>query len=93
MMCDGWKAIGGGVSLASVGELLLQLFLGLAEFFSGLFPERFREAARTGPMWRRALAAIGIALGSLIIGLTVAAIVFAAGAVLFGVVAGRVRIF
>ena len=33
MMCDGWKAIGGGVSLTTVGELLLQLFLGLAEFF------------------------------------------------------------
>ena len=76
-----------------MGELLFQLFLGLAEFFSGLFPERFKEAARTGPMWRRIIAAIGIGLGSIIIGLTVAAIVFAAGAILVGMLAAIVRAF
>ena len=68
--------------------MLLQLFLSLAEFFSGVIPERFRQAARTGPMWRRIIAAIGIGLGSLFIGLTIAAMVFAAGAVLIGLVAG-----
>lgn len=71
-----------------MGEFLLQLFLSLTEFFSGLLPERFKEAARTGPMWRRIIAAIAIGFGSLIIGLTVAAIVFAAGFLLFAVVAG-----
>ena len=76
-----------------MGELLLQLFLSLAEFFSGLFPESFKEAARTGPMWRRIIAAIGIGLGSIIIGLTVAAIIFVAGTVLFGVVVGVFRAF
>lgn len=76
-----------------MGELLLQLFLSLAEFFSGLFPERFKEAARTGPMWRRIIAAIGIGLGSIIVGLTVAAIVVAAGFLLVAVVAGVVRAF
>lgn len=74
-----------------MGELLLQLFLGLAEFFSGLFPERFKEAARKGPMWRRITAAIGIGIGSVLIGLTVAAIAFAAGAILFGMIAEIVR--
>lgn len=76
-----------------MGEALFQLFLGLAELFAGLFPERFKEAARVGPMWRRILAATGIGLGSIIIGLTVAAIVFAAGAILYGVVVGTVRAF
>ena len=60
-----------------MGELVAQLFMGLAEFFAGLFPERFRQAARTGPMWRRIVAALFVGLGSLIIGLTVAALVVA----------------
>lgn len=93
MACDGWKAIGNGASLITVGELLFQLFLSLAEFFSGLFPERFKEAARKGPMWRRTIAAIGIGIGSILIGVAMAAIVFAASTVLFGVVAGIVRAF
>lgn len=71
-----------------MGEFLLQLFLSLTELLSGLFPERFKEAARTGPRWRRIIAAIAIGFGSLIIGLTVAALVFAAGFLLFAVAVG-----
>lgn len=76
-----------------MGEALFQLFLSVAEFFAWLFPERFRKAARTGPMWRRVLAAIGIALGSIVMGVTAAAIVFAAGFLLFAVVAGIIGAF
>ena len=70
-----------------MGELLVQLFLGLAELFSGLFPERFKESARTGPTWRRIIAAIFIGLGSLLVGLVVAALLFAVAAVIWGFLA------
>ena len=61
-----------------MGELLLQLYFGLAEFFAGLFPERFREAARTGPVWRRTVFAIVVGFGSIAVGLIIAALVLAA---------------
>jgi hypothetical protein len=57
-------------------NLVAQLFMGLAELFSGLFPERFKEAARTGPIWRRIFMALFVVFGSLIVGLVVAALVF-----------------
>ena len=60
-----------------MGEFVLQLYVGLAELFAGLFPERFREAARTGPLWRRIIMTVFVMFGSLIVGLVVAALVFA----------------
>ncbi len=72
-----------------MGELVLHLYMGLAQFFSGLFPERFQEAARTGPMWRRVVIALFVGFGSLAVGLIVAALVLAAlfliGAVAIGI--------
>jgi len=73
-----------------MGELVANLFMGLAQFFSGLLPERFQEAARTGPMWRRIITALLVGFGSLVVGLVVAALVlvaiFLAAAVVIGIV-------
>lgn len=74
-----------------MGELAAQLFMGLAESFSGLFPERFKDAARTGPIWRRMVFALFVGLGSLIVGLVVAACVLAVAFVLVAVVLGIFR--
>ena len=76
------------VGLGSMGELILHLYMGLAQFFSGLFPERFREAARTGPMWRRVVIAVFVGFGSLVVGLIVAALGLAALVLLGGVAIG-----
>ena len=46
--------------------------------FAGLFPERFKEAARTGPLWRRILMALIVTFGSIIIGSVVAVLALAA---------------
>jgi hypothetical protein len=71
-----------------MGELVAHLFMGLAEFFSGLFPERFREAARTGPLWRRVIIALFVGFGSLAVGLLVAALVLAGLFLIVAVVIG-----
>lgn len=72
-----------------MAELVLNVYLHLAHLFADLFPERFREAARTGPMWRRVVTALVIGLGSLATGLIVAALVLAAlfliAVVVFGI--------
>jgi hypothetical protein len=72
-------------------NLVAQLFMGLAEFFSSLFPKRFQEAARTGPLWRRIIMALFVMFGSLIVGLVVAALVFAVMFFLAAVVIGLGR--
>ena len=74
-----------------MGELVAQLFMGLAQLFAGLFPERFREAARTGPTWRRIIAAFLFGFGSLIVGLIVAALAVAVMFFLAAVVIGVLR--
>ena len=68
--------------------MVLNVYLQLAQLFAGLFPERFRQAARTGPMWRRVAVAIFIGFGSLAIGLIVAALVLAALFLIAAVVIG-----
>jgi hypothetical protein len=73
-----------------MGELVAHLYMGLAQFFSGLFPERFQEAARTGPLWRRVTIALFVGLGSLVVGLLVAAFVLAALFLIVAVVIGIV---
>lgn len=69
-----------------MGDFLFHLFFGLAQFFSGLFPERFTDAARTGPTWRRVMIRAFIGLGSIVVGLAVAALVFAVGLAVVAVV-------
>ena len=71
-----------------MGELVLNVYLQLAQLFAGLFPERFREAARTGPMWRRVLVALFVGFGSLAIGLIVAALVLVVLFLIAAVVGG-----
>ena len=71
-----------------MGELVAHLYMGLAEFFSGLFPDRFREAARTGPLWRRVIIALFVGFGSLAVGLLVAALVLAGLFLIVAVVFG-----
>lgn len=76
-----------------MGELVAQLYMGLAEFFSGLFPERFKKAARTGPIWRRIIMALLVGFGSLWVGLVVAALLFAVAFFIAGFVIAIVRAF
>jgi hypothetical protein len=76
-----------------MGELVAHLYMGLAQFFSGLFPERFTEAARTGPLWRRIIVALFIGIGSLVVGLVVAAFALAIGFFIVAVVVGILRLF
>ncbi len=76
-----------------MGELVAQLYMGLAEFFSGLFPERFKRAARTGPIWRRIIMALLVGFGSLLVGLVVAALLFAVAFFIAGFVIAIVRAF
>ncbi len=73
-----------------MGELLVELYFWLAQFFGGLFPERFKEAARTGPIWRRIVIALVVGLGTLTVGLLVAAVALA---VVFLIAAFVIRIF
>lgn len=76
-----------------MGELVAHLFMGLAQFFSGLFPEHFIKAARTGPLWRRIILALFVGIGSVVIGLIVAALVLAVAFFIVAVVVGIVRLF
>jgi hypothetical protein len=76
-----------------MGELAAHLYMGLVQLFSGLFPEHFRESARTGPIWRRIIFALFFGFGSLIVGLVVAACVLAVAFVLFAIVVGIFRAF
>ena len=76
-----------------MGELAAQLFMGLAEFFSGLFPERFKKAARTGPLWREIIVALFVGIGSLVVGLVVAALLFAVAFLIAGFLIAIVRAF
>jgi hypothetical protein len=76
-----------------MGELVAHLYMGLTQFFSGLFPERFTEAARTGPLWRRFIVALFIGIGSLVVGLVVAALALAIGFFIVAVVVGIARLF
>jgi hypothetical protein len=64
-----------------MGELLFHMFLGLAEFFSGLIPERWKTAARTGSVWRRYLFKMLVALGSIAVGLACAVGLFGIGTI------------
>ena len=74
-----------------MSELVAQLYMGLAQIFADLFPERFKEAARTGPMWRRIIMALFVGFGSLFVGLIVAALVLAAMFFIAVVAIGIVR--
>lgn len=74
-----------------MGEFVLQLYLGMAQLFAGLFPERFQVAARTGPTWRRIAFAFFIGLGSVAVGLIVAALALAALFLAIALVFGLVR--
>jgi hypothetical protein len=76
-----------------MGELVAHLYMGLAQLFSGLFPERFQESARTGPIWRRIIFSLFIGFGSIIVGLAVAAFLLGAAFILFAVVLGIFRAF
>ena len=76
-----------------MGELVVQLYMGLAQLFAGLFPLRFRDAARTGAIWRRVAIGIFVGLGSTVVGLLVAAFALAAIFVIAGVAIGIVRAF
>ena len=74
-------------------EPLANLYMSLAQLFADLFPKRFHEAARSGPIWRRILVALFIAFGSLVVGMVAAAIVVAAGFLVIVVVIGIFRAF
>ena len=74
-----------------MGELVVQLYMSLAEFFSGLVPERFREAARTGPMWRRVVIALLVGFASLAVGLILAALALAALFLIAAIAIGIVK--
>ena len=76
-----------------MGELVAALYMGLAQFFAGLFPERFQEAARTGPIWRRIVMALFVGFGSLTVGLLVAALALAVIFFIAAFVIGIVRLF
>ncbi len=76
-----------------MGELVAELYMGLAQFFAGLFPERFKQAARTGPIWRRIVMALFVAFGSLTVGLLVAALALAVVFFIAAFVIGIVRLF
>ena len=76
-----------------MGELVAELYMGLAQFFAGLFPERFKEAARTGPTWRRIIIALLVGFGSLMVGLVVAALALAAAFFVVALVIAIVRLF
>lgn len=74
-------------------ELVVEIYMWLAQFFAGLFPKRFQEAARTGPIWRRIVVALFAGFGSLVVGLFVAACVLAVAFVLVAIALGVFRAF
>jgi len=76
-----------------MAEPLARLYMELAQIFADLFPKRFHEAARSGPMWRRILVGLLIAFGSLVVGMVAAAIVMASGFLVIVVALGIVRAF
>jgi uncharacterized RDD family membrane protein YckC len=76
-----------------MGELIGALFTRLAEMFSGLIPERYKLAGRTGPIWRRVLISLLLGVGSLVIGLALAASVTAAVFVIAALVLAIFNLF
>ena len=88
-----WPIEGGCDSLTGMGELVVHLYIGLAQFFSGLLPERLRRAARTGPLWRRIVVALFVGIASVVVGLFVAALLLTAAFLVIAVVMGIARLF
>ena len=76
-----------------MGELVGALFTALAQMFSDFIPERYKMAARAGPIWRRVLLALFVGFGSLVIGLAVAALVTAAAFVIIALVLAIFSLF